>query len=29
VKLVIFQRGVGGITENNVQLAQASNATII
>jgi len=29
VKLVIVQRGVGGITENNVQLAQASNATII
>ena len=29
MKLVIVQRGVGGITENNVQLAQASNATII
>jgi translation initiation factor IF-2 len=29
VKLVIVQRGVGGITENDVQLAKASNATII
>jgi len=29
VKLVIVHRGVGGITENDVQLAQASNATII
>ena len=29
VKLVIVHRGVGGITENDVQLAKASNATII
>src|SRR5271156_2690012 len=29
VKLVIVLRGVGGITENDVQLAKASNATII
>lgn len=29
VKLAIVQRGVGGITENDVQLAKASNATII
>ena len=29
VKLVIVQRGVGGITENDVQLAKASRATII
>ncbi|MDE3065885.1 MAG: translation initiation factor IF-2, partial [Acidobacteriota bacterium] len=29
VKLVIVHRGVGGITENDVQLAAASNATII
>ena len=29
VKLVIVHRGVGGITENDVQLANASNATII
>ncbi len=29
VKLVIVHRGVGGITENDVQLARASNATII
>ena len=29
VKLVLVHRGVGGITENDVQLAKASNATII
>jgi translation initiation factor IF-2 len=29
VKLVIVHRGVGGITENDVQLAKASTATII
>jgi translation initiation factor IF-2 len=29
VKLVIVLRGVGGITENDVQLAKASSATII
>ncbi len=29
VKLVIVHRGVGGITENDVQLAKASSATII
>jgi len=29
VKLVIVHRGVGGVTENDVQLAKASNATII
>jgi translation initiation factor IF-2 len=29
VKLTIVHRGVGGITENDVQLARASNATII
>ena len=29
VKLAIVHRGVGGITENDVQLARASNATII
>ncbi len=29
VKLVIVHRGVGGITENDVQIAKASNATII
>ena len=29
VKLVIVHRGVGGITENDVQLASASSATII
>jgi translation initiation factor IF-2 len=29
VKLTFVRRGVGGITENDVQLAQASNATII
>jgi len=29
VKLSFVHRGVGGITENDVQLAQASNATII
>ena len=29
VKLVIVHRGVGGITENDVQLAKASGATII
>jgi translation initiation factor IF-2 len=29
VKLVIVHRGVGGITENDVQLANASTATII
>jgi translation initiation factor IF-2 len=29
VKLSIVHRGVGGITENDVQLARASNATII
>ena len=29
VKLVIVHRGVGGITENDVQLAEASSATII
>jgi translation initiation factor IF-2 len=29
VKLNIVHRGVGGITENDVQLARASNATII
>ena len=29
VKLSFVQRGVGGITENDVQTAQASNATII
>ena len=29
VKLSIVHRGVGGITENDVQLAKASNATII
>ena len=29
VKLVLVHRGVGGVTENDVQLAQASNATII
>jgi translation initiation factor IF-2 len=29
VKLSFVRRGVGGITENDVQLAQASNATII
>ncbi len=29
VRLVIVHRGVGGITENDVQLAKASNATII
>ena len=29
VKLSFVERGVGGITENNVQLAAASNATII
>ncbi|HEY1825381.1 MAG TPA: translation initiation factor IF-2 [Acidimicrobiales bacterium] len=29
VKLVIVHRGVGGITENDVQFAKASNATII
>ena len=29
VKLAIVHRGVGGITENDVQLAKAANATII
>ena len=29
VKLSFVQRGIGGITENDVQLAKASNATII
>jgi len=29
VKLVIVHRGVGGVTENDVTLAKASNATII
>jgi translation initiation factor IF-2 len=29
VKLLFVHRGVGGITENDVQLAAASNATII
>lgn len=29
VKLAIVHRGVGGVTENDVQLAKASNATII
>ena len=29
VKLVLVHRGVGGITENDVQLAKASSATII
>ena len=29
VKLSFVHRGVGGITENDVQLARASNATII
>jgi translation initiation factor IF-2 len=29
VKIAFVQRGVGGITENDVQLAKASNATII
>ncbi len=29
VKLAFVHRGVGGITENDVQLARASNATII
>ncbi len=29
VKLVIVHRGVGGVTENDVQLAKASSATII
>ena len=29
VRLVLVHRGVGGITENDVQLAKASNATII
>ena len=29
VKLVLVHRGVGGITENDVQLAKASNAAII
>ncbi|HLK44633.1 MAG TPA: EF-Tu/IF-2/RF-3 family GTPase, partial [Acidimicrobiales bacterium] len=29
VKLAFVHRGVGGITENDVQLAKASNATII